>query len=294
MKRKLPPLNSLRSFEAIGRHGSIAGAARELGVTEPAVSRALKNLENHFGVTLFHRHTRGLELSEHGKILLPEITGALDQIARTAGRVYEQSRYSISILATPMISSRWIAPVIGDFMLENPDISVHLHSSFRPDEIQSFDFHIAIWNFESNHANCDRELLFSVDRIPISSAAMAEKKLQGGGIEALEHTSLLHEYDYNGWTEWFEAHDLDPMRAASGFVSDNFGAILQATLNSAGVALLFESYLDDPLFGHLIVAPFGNSRTVATDYWLYSNTSVVDDKPVRKMRDFLVRRLGKA
>ena len=294
MKRKLPPLNSLRSFEAIGRHGSIAGAARELDVTEPAVSRALKNLENHFGVNLFHRHTRGLELSEHGKILLPEITGSLDQIARAAGGVYEQSRYSLSILATPTISSRWIAPVIGDFMLENPQISVHLHSSFRPDEIQSFDFHVAIWNFESDHANCDREKLFTVNRIPISSVKTAETVYQSSDIAALETSSLLHEYDYSGWGEWFEKHGLNAARSSNGFVSDNFGAILQATINDAGCALLFETYLDDPLFGHLIKAPFGKDRVVKTDYWLYSNTAVVDDKPVRKLRDFFLRRLGQS
>lgn len=293
MKRKLPPLNSLRSFEAIGRHGSIAGAARELDVTEPAVSRALKNLENHFGVSLFHRHTRGLALSEHGKILLPEITHALDQVAKAAGRVYEQSRYSLSILATPMIASRWIAPIISDFMRAHQDISVHLHSSFRSDEIQSYDFHIAIWNSESDHPNCDRQHLLSVERIPICSAELAATVFAENEISALQEASLLHEYDFNGWIDWFEDHGLDPHRAASGFVSDNFGAILQATINNAGVALLFETYLDDPLFGHLIAAPFGRKNLgVPTDYWLYSNTSIVDDKPVRKMRDFLLERLG--
>lgn len=294
MKRKLPPLNSLRTFEAIGRHGSIVRAAGELNVTEPAVSRALKNLENHFGVNLFHRDARGLTLSEHGKILLPDITNALNQVASAAGRVYEQSRHSITILATPVISSRWIAPVIGEFMQENPDISVHLHSSFRQSEIQSYKFDIGIWNFECDHADCDREPFFSVNRIPISSAKMAKAKFQDGDLKALENTSLLHEFDFSDWMEWFENNDLNPRHAACGFVSDNFSAIQRATISGAGVGLLFDTFLDDPVLGHLVAAPFGISCAVATEYWLYSNATVVDDKPVRKMRNFLMKRFGRS
>lgn len=293
MERQLPTLNSLRSFETIGRHGSVAGAARELNVTEPAVSRALKNLEHHFGVNLFHRHTRGLELSEHGKILLPEVTSALDQVARASGLIYEQRHYSLSLLATPMISSHWVAPLISDFMSENADVSVRLPSSFRPEEIRSYEFDIAIWNFESERLDCDREHLFSIDRIPISSVKIAETQFQQGEIAALETASLLHEYDYAGWMEWFEQNGLEAQRAANGFVSDNFGAILQATLHDAGVALLFETYLRDPLFGHMIVAPFGTQQTVGTDYWLYSRNNTVDDRAVLRMKEFLRRHLDK-
>lgn len=291
MKRKLPPLNSLRSFEAVGRHGSISAAAGELGVTEPAVSRALKNLENHFGVNLFYRHTNGLLLSEHGMLILPEITSALDQVARAAGQIYDRQRYSLALLATPTIASRWIAPIIGDFMAAHPDISVNLHSSFRPQEILNYGFDLAIWNIECDRPECDREPIFSVNRCPISSVDMARDLFADGDVGALQDASLVHEYDYSEWMEWFQKNGLDPEAAANGFVSDNFSAVLQATINGAGVSLLFQTYLSDPLFGHLLTAPFGDDQVIETQYWLYTRNTNYDDKPLRRMQEFLCHRL---
>jgi LysR family glycine cleavage system transcriptional activator len=294
MNRRLPPLNSLKTFEAIGRKGSIAGAARELSVTEPAVSRALKNLENHFGVALFHRHTRGLELTEQGKLMLPQISLALDTVARVSGLVYEQSNYGLSILGTPMITSHWLAPIIGDFMRKHKNISVNLHSSFRPDELQNYNFDIAIWNVEAVKHNCDREQLFSLNRIPVCSADAADTDFPTGKLADLETAQLLHEYDYAGWTDFFEREGLDPRLAPKGVVSDNFNAILQATIAGAGTALLFEAFIDDPLYSGRLHTPFGRDRFVETPYWLYTREDVVDDKPIRLMKAFLKARLGKA
>jgi LysR family glycine cleavage system transcriptional activator len=127
MNRKLPPLNAIRTFEAVGRHGSISGAAKELLVTEPAVSRALKNLEEHFGLALFHRTSSGLKLTEHGKLLLPDVSTALDRIAIASSLVYEQRRYSVSLLATPFIAAHWISKHVKDFLGLEPGYQ-HSHS----------------------------------------------------------------------------------------------------------------------------------------------------------------------
>ncbi len=292
MNRRLPPLNSLRSFEAIGRIGSVAGAARELSVTEPAVSRALKNLENHFGVALFHRHTRGLELTEQGKLMLPQISLALDTIARVSGLVYEQSNYGLSILATPMITAHWLAPIIGDFMRQHNNISVNLHSSFRPEELQNYNFDLAIWNIEAEKHGCVREHLFSLNRVPVCSQDAVAADFPNGTLSDLESAPLLHEYDYGGWIDFFEREGLNPRRAPRGLVSDNFNAILQAANAGAGTALLFEAFIDDPFFKDRLVAPIGREQIVETPYWLFAREDVVDDKPIRLMKAFLKTRLG--
>jgi LysR family glycine cleavage system transcriptional activator len=292
VKRKLPPLNSLRTFEAVGRTGSVAAAARELSVTEPAASRALKNLEAHFGVSLFYRHARGLKLSEHGKVLLPHISDALTQIARASSLIYEKHRYSLSLLTTPMIASHWLGPLIGNFMSENPDIGIHLHSSFRREEIQNYDFDLAIWSIKCDRPGWEREHLLSADRIPICAKSYADANLTGKTWGELEDCNLLHEYDYDGWSDLFLRAGLDPRRAVRGFVSDNFNAILLATLHGAGVGLLFEAHLSFPLYRDLLCAPFGRRLVTETDYWLYSRSGAVDDRPIKRMKAFLKDRLG--
>jgi LysR family glycine cleavage system transcriptional activator len=292
MRRKLPPLNSIRSFEAVGRLGSISAAAAELSVTDPAVSRAVKNLEDHFGFPLFDRSARGLELTEHGKLLLPEITQALDTIARASSLVYEQSRFSISILATPMIASRWIAPAIGEFMRNNPDVSIRIHSSFRYDEIQSSSFDIAIWNGEVDRSGYDRFPFLSVNRVPVCAVDVAEEIFSGSDTALLPQAPLLHEYDYADWMDCFERFGLDPRAAAHGLVSDNFGSILQATLNGAGVALLFETFLDDPEIGKRMTAPFGRDQYVETRYWLYARRDVHNQHAIDRLTRYFRETLG--
>ena len=87
--------------------------------------------------------------------------------------------------------------------------------------------------------------------------------------------------------DWFNANGLDPRVAANGLVSDNFNAILQATINGAGTALLFETYLDNPLFGSSLAAPFGHDRFVETHYWLYSRTDTIDNRAIERFVNYL-------
>jgi len=287
-RRKLPPLNALRSFEAVGRHGSITGAAKELLVTEPAVSRALKNLEEHFGMPLFHRHTGGWKLTEHGKILLPDISAALDRIAVASSMVYEQRRYSISILVTPFVATHLIAKHIGSFMEAHPDVSVRVHSSFRFEELYQADFDVAIWNGEGVRKGYERVLLFNLDRLPLCSKEFADRNFQSQEPGELENAALIHEYDYSDWMAWFDEAGLEKNKAARGLVSDNFESILQSTINGAGVAILFERFLRDPKLSDLLVAPFKDDILVGTDYSAYYQTGQSDNPAIAKFVDFLI------
>jgi LysR family glycine cleavage system transcriptional activator len=280
-------LNAIRTFEAVGRHGSISGAAKELLVTEPAVSRALKNLEEHFGLALFHRTSSGLKLTEHGKLLLPDVSTALDRIAIASSLVYEQRRYSVSLLATPFIAAHWISKHVKDFLDSNRDISIRIHSSFRYEELERAEFDVAIWNGPGKRKGYVKEHLFSLNRVPICTRAFADANLRGAALDSLANVTLIHEYDYAGWMDWFEAAGLDKNKAARGLVSDNYESILQSTLNGAGVALLFESFLNDEALRADIVAPYDTHIAIDTDYSMFHQAERKDNPAVERFVDFL-------
>ena len=109
MRRRVPPLNALRTFEAVARNGSFTRAAEELFVTEPAVSRAVKVLEDHFQTQLFERQPRGLALTAEAKVLLPTVQASLDAIADVSRELYRASeRPSLRLLVTPHVCAHWL------------------------------------------------------------------------------------------------------------------------------------------------------------------------------------------
>lgn len=266
MRRRMPPLNALKTFDAVGRWGSVRLAADELCVTEPAVSRAIKSLEDHFDVALFHRKPRGLELTEHGKLLLPGISEALDGISEASRLVYSHKRYHLSILATPHIASYWLSTRLAMFNELHDDIDIFLSCSFRHEVLFQRDFDVAIWWGDCPRESYDRQPLFSRRRIPYCSRSYLQ---QAGGIstpEDLLQCTLLHEYDYNGWAEWFDMADIDDGGIGSGMISDNFDSLLRAAVHGVGVALLFDPLLSEDSESAELVAPVGREIGLDTEY----------------------------
>ena len=116
MPRCLPPLNSLRSFEAAGRHLSITRAAAELAVTQAAVSHQVKALEEHLGVHLFKRLPRQLILTMAGEILLPAVSESLDVISDTVAAIREhEGAEKLTVRLAPSFAAKWLSPRLGNF-----------------------------------------------------------------------------------------------------------------------------------------------------------------------------------
>ena len=106
MGRRLPPLNSLKCFEAAGRLLSFTNAARELNVTQAAISHQIKVIEEYLGVALFQRFPRRLALTEQGKVLLPEVIDAFDRVSAAIGSLNpEQYSNMISVRLGPSFAA---------------------------------------------------------------------------------------------------------------------------------------------------------------------------------------------
>ncbi len=127
MARRLPPLNSLKCFEATGRLLSFTHAANELNVTQAAVSHQIKVIEQDLGVQLFIRHPRKLVLTEQGKLLLPEVIEAFDKISSAVGALRkEQFNNIVSVRLAPSFAAKWLSPRLKLFWLQYPDIDLRL------------------------------------------------------------------------------------------------------------------------------------------------------------------------
>lgn len=130
MATRLPPLNSLRAFEAAARHLSFKKAAEELAVTPTAVSHQIKLLEEFLDLPLFRRLTRALELTPEGAAMLPRIQEGFASLAAAVDATRRKEAGGIvTVCAPPSFAARWLVPRLGSFSRAHPDIELRLSSS---------------------------------------------------------------------------------------------------------------------------------------------------------------------
>ena len=179
---KLPPMNSLRAFEAVSRLGSVTKAATELCVSQGAVSQQLRNLEDFLGRELFIRAANSFTLSEQGAEFAPVVQNALSQIANAASAITDDSsRHILKISVPPYMESMWLVPKLGDFFERQPGISVVMDGSTDLVTFKNDGFDAAIRFFDGNDESLESTPLMKVKLYPYASPAYLEKH---GNVES--------------------------------------------------------------------------------------------------------------
>lgn len=134
-RRRLPPLNALRAFEAAGRRLNFRAAAEELGVSQGAVAQQVRALEDHLGLPLFRRLARGLALTPQGAAALPDMTRAFDLLAGASERLKPRPG-RVTISATPTVATRILIPRLADLREALPGIELR---TIADEDLPDFD-----------------------------------------------------------------------------------------------------------------------------------------------------------
>lgn len=128
--QELPSLDLLQSFEAVARHLSFTNAARELHITQSAVSHQIRALESYLGVSLFLRQNRRVLLSPEGQVLFPAVISAFQGLGEALEQVQESSEeQALTVAVEPQFGANWMAHRIGSFQRQHPEVTLHLHIS---------------------------------------------------------------------------------------------------------------------------------------------------------------------
>ncbi|MBS0122575.1 LysR substrate-binding domain-containing protein [Thetidibacter halocola] len=236
--RPLPPTQALRALEALDRLGSATAAAAEMNLTQSAVSRQLKTLEDQLGVALFHREGRALRLTPQAHEFAQTVRGALDRIAQGAMALRLTPRGgALSLAILPGFGMRWLVPRLPDFARLHPDVTVNMATRLRPFSFAAEPLDAAIHFGRPEAWPGTRHLNLMHEAVrPLAAPGL----LTAGPLEpaALMRLPLLHlESRPNAWPRWFAAQGAvtGPL---PGPAFDQFGALIQAALYGLGVALL--------------------------------------------------------
>ena len=286
MMRRLPSLNGLRAFEASARLGSFTAAGAELAVTQAAVSRMVRLLEERFGFTLFERHANRLALTWQGKALLPGLTSAFDAIAALAAQVGTMSAVPVlTVGAGPSFAMRWLIPRLARFHARHPDIEVRIATGGAINPI-SDDWTCGIVLGDGQWPGFEAEALFSADLFPVCAPAIARQLKSAGDLRSQTLLQVAHASD--DWVLWLRAAGLKlrPEKRSPKF--DTYALALQAAVDAMGVAIGLRPYVADDLAAGRLVAPFALTVPKGKAWYLICTPARRDDPTFRAFRTWLL------
>lgn len=236
---RLPNPTWLRSFESAARHLNFTTTARELGLTQTAVSLHIRSLEAELGQKLFTRNARRLELTELGQSYSLTVRRSLADIALSTNSLFgPASRQTLTIRAAISTATYWIAAELPDFTEQHPDIPVRMVSHIWNDSIAPGDVDVEIRLGYGDWPGVNSEKLTDEKLVPVSRA--------GGGsstCDNLQKGPLIHILGYeDNWARYFQANNIAPPDQAPQHSVDTSVAALQLVMAGAGHATILERF----------------------------------------------------
>lgn len=289
---RLPPLNALRAFEAAARHESFALAAAELHVTQGAISRHVRLLEEHLGVLLFHRRAQGVELTAAGRLLLPETSAAFARILGAVARLGAAER-ELRVSAAPTFALRWLVPRLPRLRARHPElrVSVGLFNN-RYDEVIEGGWDLGIEAMDSAtraRGRLDVVKLRDEALTPLCAPGLRDGPPALRRPEDLARHVLLHPTeDRIDWRKWAAAAGLPESAVAGGLVFATMEMALGAAIGGLGVTIGDLHLVDAELKAGRVVAPFDLVVTEDTGYFLFAAKGRLAEPALARFRDWLL------
>lgn len=242
----LPNLVWLRAFEAAARLQSFTAAADELGLTQAAVSHQVRSLEKSFGITLFIRRSRHLELTQLGHAYYPSVAQALTDIAySTRGLLGHAQTRTVTLRAPVSTAVLWIAPRLGTFHTAHPHIRIRLISAVWADSTQDEDVDIDLRLGPSGWFDRRAHLLATESVIPVAKPQLAAELHT---IDQLFSQPLIHIHGYQDhWLRLSEQAGVPLKNRTAQLYVDTSLAAIEMAASGAGVAMLMCRYAELPL-----------------------------------------------
>lgn len=235
-RRHSPPIAWLTAFEAVARLNSVTEAARELNLTQGAVSRQLKKLEDLLGIELMIRSGRSVSPSPQGAIYAEEVRTAINQISNaTIALQANPSGGELNLAILPAFGAHWLAPRLPEFLRESPGITMNLATRIEPFDFASETFHGAIHHGRDDWPNAKALKLWDEEVVPVMSPALYREDMTLNDVASLPRLQLQTRRTV--WGKWLDAHDVSSQESQS-LIVDQFATMLQAVQAGLGVGLM--------------------------------------------------------
>lgn len=300
-RRRPLAIGPLRAFEAVARRLAFGAAANELHLTQPAVSRQIKALEDEVGAALFHRGTRHVELTGAGAALLRTVAPLLDRLDATVHQIRSsQTRRHVGVTTFASLASLWLIPRLAGFQATQPGIDIRISANDALADADDPEVDLALRYCHPKDAPPGSSALFDEILTPVASPALLERMPLRTPADLLRHT-LLEEDDhrpsaeYLSWRHWLKLH-AGPGVEPQGWLYLNYTyQQIQAALSGQGIALARWALVGEAIERGELVEPFGAAGRVTSPfaYWLVRWPARRQQPEVRAFEDWLLAEAGR-
>ena len=299
--RRLPPLASVRAFEAAARTENFTAAAAELGMTQAAVSYQVKSLEERMGAPLFVREKGRVRLTPLGARLLPALSNAFDTLEAAFASHREEDESLLTVTTTHTFANTWLAWRLGAFQIDQPDLAVRMTTSNDLVDLRSGDADVAIRAGRGDWEGLDHHELFKSSFTPMASpscVAEAEARI-GRRLEPrdLQRQTLINPND-DWWQQWFADNGVaadDGVFRRPGVRLDSQADEGHAAMAGQGFALLTPLLWKGDAAAGRLCAPFPDRvSTRGWAYWLVFPSERRMVPKVKRFREWLLAEMKRA
>lgn len=290
--RHLPPLPSVRVFEAAARHENFTLAAAELGMTQAAVSYQIRLLEERLGVPLFVRSKRRVTLSEAGRRLAPVVSDAFDRLSEGFSGLVDADESVLAISTAQTFASNWLAPRLGGFQMARPELAVRLLTSNAMADFARDEVDVAIRMGTGPWPGLKRHFLFCLTSTPACTPDFRDRHRLERPADLLR-VPRLNAQDW-WWKQWLEAAGVPLADEAPrhGIRLDSQALEGNAALAGHGVGLLTPLYWRSEFAAGRLVQPFDLIVVSGPALWLVYPEHKRGRAKIRAFRDWLLAEIA--
>src|SRR5215475_11588905 len=271
---RLPQLGFIQGFEAAARHLSFTKAAEELFITQSAVSRQVKALEDHLGVTLFERRQRALALTESGHLLYRVATDVLEQLQAATDQLRASGRTcQLSLTTTTGFAALWLIPRLQRFTSLYPDVDVSISATTAVINLERSLVDLAVRYCRPEDVPERAIRLFGEEVVVVCSPSLLRDRSHPlKRPHDLKHHVLLH-FDYAGaqfldWGTWLTSLGIGDLKPAGALHFSQYEQMIQAAISGQGVALGRQPLVNDLLQSGTLVTPFRKALVGSRAYFI--------------------------
>lgn len=291
---RLPPLAAIRVFEAAARHENFSRAAKELAMTQAAVSYQMKLLEERLGAPLFVRAGRAMVLTDLGRRIAPRVTDAFTALGEAFAVAHAESSGILSITAPRTFATNWLSGRLGEFHLTHPDLAVRLDVSDEMVNLAASEFDAAIRTAPAPQPGLICHFLMAMPVTPLASPAFLAKHPLRTPEDLFQVPRLSPDDDW--WTLWFGSltgyGSGGPPGGGIRFESQVLDG--NAALAGHGVGILSPPMFQAAIEAGQLVQPFSHMALYRNAFWLVYPEHKRNLPKVRALRDWLLDAVKRA
>lgn len=289
---QLPPLNSVKAFDAVVRHGSISEAARVLFVSQSAISRHIGKLEEFLGSILLHRGKKGATTTKEGQEFFDQISHSLNGIldATTNIKAIQSGVNIVKISSLSSFALKWLVPKLSIFQSLHPEIILDISIA---DECPDFEYSqrdCAIVSQPHHLFDTDTDAILEEELIVIASPSILEKRSPEES-EYLQSLPLIHTTSRPElWHDWNDQHKLfNNNKAVVGLTFQDFYISIAACVAGSGIALVPSFLVKQEIENKTLIQPFKQSLKTGKYYGIVVSPSRKKSDAVIAFRNWLIK-----